>query len=180
VQIQKPNQATPLRGAAHFQLQATTGKFMYFAKTASITVLLLASNFTIASEHSEHLSKCLVTSVTTEEKTALVRWIFGAVASHPGVADISNLTPQTWDEISKSSALVFENLIARKCARESREAILNDGMAGYTSAFETLGTTAMGELMSDPAVIEAMAGLDSHLSQEKLMKALMTGVPQGD
>src|SRR5690606_37885967 len=35
------------------------------------------------------------------------------------------------------------------------------------------------ELMTDPAVTKAMADLDSHLSEEKLMKARMTGIPQG-
>ena len=101
-------------------------------------------------------------------------------AIHPDVADMSKLTPQAWDEISRGSAFVFEKLIADKCASESRDAILNEGMAGYKSAFETLGATAVGGLMTDPAVVTAMADLESHLSEEKLMKALMTGVSQGE
>ena len=96
------------------------------------------------------------------------------------VADISSITPESWNGISRASAAAFENLIAHECAAESRDAILNEGMDGYKTAFETLGATAVGELMTDPAVVAAMAGLDSHLSEEKLMKALMTGVPQGD
>ncbi|MEN1958107.1 hypothetical protein [Luteimonas changyuni] len=157
-----------------------TGNSMHFARSASIAALLLASNLAMAGEYSERLSACLVASVTAEDKTALVRWIFGAVASHPEVADISGLTPGSWDEISRRSAAVFEKLIADKCASESRDAILNEGMAGYKSAFETLGATAVGGLMTDPAVTKAMADLDSHLSEEKMMKALMTGIPQGE
>ncbi|MGY1459318.1 MULTISPECIES: hypothetical protein [unclassified Luteimonas] len=153
---------------------------MHFAKPVSIIVLLLASNFANAGEYSDRLSQCLVASVTAEDKTALVRWIFGAVASHPEVADIAQLTPESWLEISKNSASVFEKLIADKCAGESREAIINEGMAGYKSAFETLGATAVGGLMADPSVTAAIAGLDAHLSEEKLMKALMTGAPQGE
>jgi len=153
---------------------------MRFAQSVSIVVLLLAGNFASAGEYSDRLSQCLVASVTEEDKTALVRWIFGAVASHPEVADIAKLTPEAWLGISRDSASVFEKLIADKCASQSREAIINEGMAGYKSAFETLGATAMGGLMSDPSVAEAIAGLDAHLSEEKLMKALMTGVSQGE
>lgn len=153
---------------------------MYYAKPASMIALLLASGFTSAGEHSERLSECLVASVSAEDRTDLVRWIFGAVASHPDVADISGLTPESWDRISKSGAAVFEKLIADKCAGQSRDAILNEGMEGYKSAFETLGATAVGGLMTDPAVTRAMGDLDKHLSEEKVMKALMTGVSQGD
>jgi len=144
-----------------------------------LSVLLSVSGVATAGEHSEKLSKCLVSSVTAQDKAALVRWIFGAVASHPDVADIADLTPAKWEDISKNSAAVFEKLIADKCAAESRAAIINEGMAGYKSAFETLGSTAMEGLMSDPSVIRAMGDLQKHLSEDKLMKALMTGTPQG-
>ncbi|QIL21082.1 hypothetical protein [Thermomonas sp. HDW16] len=153
---------------------------MQFVKAFALFGLLSISNFAVAGEHSEKLSKCLTSSITPEDQTALVRWIFGAVANHPDVADIANLTPAKWDEISKNGAFVFEKLIADKCASESRSAIINDGMAGYKSAFETLGSTAVGGLMTDPAVAKAMEDLQKYLSEEKLMKALMTGTPQSN
>ncbi len=153
---------------------------MQFVKASMLLFLLSMSNFAVAGEHSDKLSKCLTASITPEDKTALVRWIFGAVANHPDVADIADLTPQKWEEISKNGASVFQKLIADKCASESRDAIINEGMAGYKSAFETLGSTAVGGLMTDPSVEKAMEDLQKHLSQEKLMKALMTGTPQAD
>ena len=51
-------------------------------------------------------------------------------------------------------------------------------MSGYKSAFETLGSTAVGGLMTDPAVVKAMSDLENNLSEEKLLKALMTGASQ--
>jgi len=142
--------------------------------------MLLTSTTAFAGEHSERLSKCFMASTTEEDKTALVRWIFGAISRYPEVSDIANLSPQTWDEITKSSAHVLQKLIADKCASESRDAILNEGMSGYKSAFETLGSTAVGGLMSDPAVVKAFADLETHMSEEKIMKALMTGTSQGE
>ena len=153
---------------------------MQSVKPLALIVLLLTSNLAFAGEHTEKLSKCLTSSITSDDKTALVRWIFGSVANHPDVADIANLTPQKWDAISKNGADVFQKLIADKCASESRSAIINEGMAGYQSAFETLGSTAVGGLMSDPTVEKAMGDLQKHLSEDKLMKALMTGASQAD
>ena len=140
--------------------------------------LLLSSGLATAGEYSEKLSKCLLSSTTEADRTSLVRWVFGAVASHPEVADLSNLPEEKWDDLSRDAARVFEKLIAETCATESREAILNEGTAGYKSAFETLGSTAVGGLMTDPKVVQAMGGLDKHLSEEKLMKALLTGTSQ--
>ena len=151
---------------------------MQFAKIALFGLLILSSGIAAAGESSEKLSKCLVSSTTPEDKQILIRWIFGAVANHPNVSDISNLSPEKWDEISKKSAHVFQKLIAESCSLESREAIMNDGMEGYKSAFETLGSTAVGGLMSDPSVVQAMGKLETYLDSDKLMKALMTGESQ--
>jgi hypothetical protein len=151
---------------------------MHLAKIALFGLLVLSSGISAAGESSEKLTKCLVASTTPEDKQILIRWIFGAVANHPVVSDIANLSPEKWDEISKKSAQVFQKLIAESCANESREAIINDGMAGYKSAFSTLGSTAVGGLMSDPSVVKAMGKLDSYLDSEKLIKALMTGESQ--
>ena len=148
---------------------------MHLARQGLFGILLIFSGVATAGEYSEKLSKCLVSSTTVEDKHALIRWIFGAVANHPDVADISNLTPEKWDDISRRSAQVFQKLIAEACASESREAIINEGVAGYKSAFETLGSTAVGGLMSDPSVARAMGDLDKYVDQDKLMKALMTG-----
>ena len=153
---------------------------MQYIKGIMLAGLLLGSHGVVAGEYSDKLSKCLTASITPTDKTALVRWIFGAVASHPDVADMASLTPKKWDEISKGGAAVFQKLIADKCAGESREAIINEGMAGYSSAFEILGSTAVGGLMSDPAVEKAIADLQKHLSEDKLMRALLTGTPQSE
>ena len=151
---------------------------MRLAKMALFGLLVVSSGISAAGESSEKLSRCLISSTTPEDKQVLIRWIFGAVANHPGVSDISNLSPEKWDEISKKGAHVFQKLIAESCANESREAIINDGMNGYKSAFETLGSTAVGGLMSDPSVTKAMGDLDKYLDSDKLMKALMTGESQ--
>ena len=151
---------------------------MHSSKAIALASLLFASASAAAGEHTDKLSACLTNSVTPQDKTALIRWVFGAVAYHPDVADIANVTPQKWEVISKNGAAVFEKLIAETCASESRAAILNEGMSGYKSAFETLGSTAVGGLMTDPAVVKAMSDLENNLSEEKLLKALMTGASQ--
>lgn len=151
---------------------------MTLAKITLASTLTLMSFNAQAGKYTDALSKCLVSSTTQEDKTALIRWIFGAVANHPQVSDISNITPQSWDSITKDAANVFQNLIAVKCANESREALLNEGTAGYKKAFETLGATAFTGLMDDPKVAGAIGGLEKHLSEEKILKALMTGKSQ--
>lgn len=141
-------------------------------------LLLVCSNHAFAGEKSEQLSKCLVESTTQADRTALIRWIFGAVTQHPAVSDMTKLDPKEWQNISKNAAGVFQKLIADKCASQSREALLTDGMEGYKSAFATLGQTAMTGLMDDPSVNKSIADLDKYLDPEKLFKAVMTGTSQ--
>lgn len=152
---------------------------MRFTKTALCATLLVIGSSATAGEYTDRLSMCLTSSATPADKTALVRWAFSAIASHPDVSDISNITPVQRKRISSRAAFVFEKLIAEKCAKESRAAILNEGISGYQSAFETLGITATRGMISNPAVTSAMVGFSHYLDEEKIMKALMTGHTQG-
>lgn len=136
------------------------------------------ANVAVAGEYQDKLSKCLKSAITAEDKRQLVRWVFAMYANHPDVSDLSKLTAAQSDDISRKGASVFQKLIADKCASQSREAIINEGMEGYGAAFESLGETAIGGLIEDPSVQKSMEKLYKYLDQEKLMKALMTGSSQ--
>jgi hypothetical protein len=49
------------------------------------------------SRWSGHVSKCLVDSTTTEDRTMLVKWLFTAASVHPAINSLSTVTAEDRD-----------------------------------------------------------------------------------
>lgn len=128
---------------------------------------------THAGAQQERLAQCLVASATEADKQALVRWIFFAMSRHPGVADLARIDDARGEDLTRAAAGVFEELIAKRCARESRAAILEDGMVAFKSAFGTLGEVAMGGIISAPEVNHVIAALNDYANEDRILQALM-------
>ena len=142
----------------------------------SLLVLLLAcSSSAVAGPFNDKLAVCLVKSTTEADRNVLMRWIFVAMASHPGVKDLSNVPPKAADQLSKDMAALFWSLVSDRCGTETKEAIKYEGTSALTSSFEVLGKVAMQGLMSDAGVSKYMAGVDTYLDKGA-MKALFEPV----
>ncbi|MBB1059904.1 hypothetical protein [Marilutibacter spongiae] len=144
--------------------------------TLAVALLGLAATANAqAGEFQQRLGQCLVASSTDADKQALVRWIFFAMSRHPGVADLVDIDEVRGEQLTREAAAVFEDLIAQRCAAQSRQAILNEGMSAFQSAFGTLGEVAMGGIITAPEVAHVVGGLARHADEERILRALMTG-----
>jgi len=129
----------------------------------------------LAGTATDALSQCLVRAVSDEDRVVLMQWIFSTMARHPGVAQLSNISPEQRAEINRKGGALFTRLLTADCTLETRKAVLDDGQTALSSAFNVLGGTAMDGLMADPAVQVSLGDLADYIDQNRL-KAVF-GVP---
>lgn len=143
-------------------------------KLKVITLLLcsffssLLSTYSHAGPFTDKLSICLVEKTTNADKELLIRWVYGAMSSHPSVKELNSISPQTGEALNKNTANLFVDLVAIRCQSESKKALQYEGNIALTSSFEVLGRVAMEGIMSSPDVSGFMSGLEKHIDAEKL------------
>lgn len=115
--------------------------------------------------HSDDLSRCLLNATTSDDKLALMRWLFVQMAYHPVVSDIAKTTPAEIEKIDTRMARLFERLIAVDCRSQSIEAVKYGGNDPLGPSFEVLGKVAMTELMNDDKVNAGLSGFTKYLNE---------------
>lgn len=121
-----------------------------------------------AGPFNDKLAICLVKSTTEADRTQLMRWIFAAMASHPSVKDLSNISSAQGDNLNKTTATLFWDLVSSRCGAETKEAVKYEGAAAISSSFEVLGKVAMQGLVADPQVTKYMNGMGANLDPKAM------------
>jgi hypothetical protein len=137
-------------------------------KIFAFLLLLNFSAFTQAGPFTDRLSVCLVQNTSTPEKQVLLTWVYAAMSAHPKVYEMSNVTLEQGDEISKQMAEIFNELITVRCKDETIEAFRYEGQATFEESFQVLGEVAMTELMTNNKVNSYMEGFTKYLDTEAL------------
>lgn len=123
------------------------------------------------------LARCLADNTTGKERKELARWIFLGMAAHPDMAALSNATAADRDQADRAMADLMTQLLTDRCGsvlRREREVL---GTEGMRVAFQSLGQLAMQELMSDPAVGQAMAGFERYVDHRRIDSYLAASAP---
>jgi hypothetical protein len=136
-------------------------------RAAAIGLIALGSP-AFAGVYTDDLSRCLVEKTTTEDKTALVQWIFVAMAQHPSVSALQKVTPADVKSYNSKAGALFTKLLTETCVETSKKAIKYEGAVAIQSAFQVLGQAAAGELFVHPDVTKVMSGLEEFLDTKKL------------
>lgn len=131
-------------------------------------VYLFISGPLIAGQYSNNLAKCLVKSTSMSERSDLIKWIFAAMASHPEVSALSNISAATRTDLNKKIAHLFVTLVAERCKKETRLAVKFESPKAISFAFKTLGATAARGLMSHPDVNSFIEEMDRYVDHNKL------------
>ena len=124
-----------------------------------------------AGAFTDTLSVCLVKKTSDADKQLLVRWIFAALAHHPGVQDIANLPDDKADKLNRDVGALYQALLVDRCGAETRDALKYEGAVAIQSSFQTLGQVATQGLMSDAKVTAYMADLDKYVDLKALDEA---------
>ena len=143
-------------------------------RTILFFVLLGLSSAAAAGPFNDKLAVCLVTKTTDADKVVLMRWVFAAIASHPGVKDLSTVSAEQGEKLNNDMAALFLDLLSNRCKVETKDAVKYEGTSTISSSFEVLGKVAMQGLMGDPNVTKFMGGLDAHLDPKAMQDLLGT------
>jgi hypothetical protein len=132
----------------------------------------------IAGVYTDDMSKCLVNSSTQADQTLLVQWIFSAMAFHPAVKPMANVTAEQATALTRKAAELSQRLLTVDCRKEVVTALKYEGTSSLEASFSVLGQVAMRGMLSDPAVAKSTGAIATYLDEAKI-KALMTeaGVP---
>jgi hypothetical protein len=145
-----------------------------FARAVLFTGALLASK-AHAGLYADDLSRCLVEKTTSEDRHALVKWIFAAAAAHPMVASVVKVSSEQMDASNKVVGALFMRLLTDSCVEQAKKAVQYEGPAVMQLSFQVLGQVASSELFSSPEVMTVIAGLQKYVDAEKLQSTL--GLP---
>lgn len=118
--------------------------------------------------YTDDLSRCLVEQTTKEDRSAMVQWMFTAMATHPAVASLAKVTPEQIEVANKTVGELFMRLLTDSCLEQSRKALVYEGPATIQLSFQVLGQVAAGELYANPEVLKAMSGLQKYTDPKKL------------
>ncbi len=143
---------------------------------AVATVLALglpAAMPSLASPVTNALGQCMAKSTTAEDDIVLVRWVFVMIARHPKVADLAAVSPQQQDQIDRQMGAIFERLLSKDCAEETRAAMAEDKNDAMGDAFGILFEKAFGNLQSEPAVMEAAQNFIKYVDMNKVVQAMI-------
>jgi hypothetical protein len=81
------------------------------------------------------------------------------------------VTDEQRAEMSKSVAEIFERVLTQDCRTQYREAKKNEGENMLAMSLGTLVQVAMGNLIDNPAVSQALGGIDKDLNKQKFAEA---------
>lgn len=136
-------------------------------------VLGLAGVTTVyAAPHTDRMAQCLVQKTTAEDRVNLMKWVFSAMAAHPSLKTVSNLSPQQMQSYDKNIADLVMRLFTVDCKNELQVAIREDGPSAIERGFGILGEVAMMEMMQNPQVAQRMQNFSKYLDDKKLSEVL--------
>ncbi|CAK7012030.1 hypothetical protein CUZ56_03023 [Saezia sanguinis] len=121
-----------------------------------------------AGPYADRMGQCLVQKTTPQDRMALMQWFFSAMAAHPnlkGVANISDKQAQSYDQ---NVAKLLMRLLTQDCRAEVKEAVSREGNTAMQGSFQVLGQVAAVDLMQSPDVQKRMMGFTQYLDEKKL------------
>jgi hypothetical protein len=139
-----------------------------FATLAALAVTGFHVPAAEAGPYADEMTKCLLRSTTTADRTLFVRWFFTAAAAHPAVRPLAVVTDQQRNEANRDTAALFQKLLTESCRTEVQQAVKYEGAQTIGTGFQAVGELAGRELFTDPAVTQAMGGFEKYFDQQKL------------
>jgi hypothetical protein len=143
-----------------------------------IILVCLETEIAVGGQYADAMAKCLIQSASPQDRTLLVKWIFGIASLHPELASMSSITNEQRDILDKSAAALFQRLLLESCKSETQQAFKNEGSQTMAYAFNILGQVAIGGMFNDPHVLEGMKNFPKYIDQGKLKALTSPGTPR--
>jgi hypothetical protein len=127
-----------------------------------------------ASQAVDQLSDCLVKSITAADQTTLLQWTFSALAAHPDLKALSNISSDQKTALDQKLAQVLERVLVDQCAAQTKAVIASDGLSAVTTSFKALGRQAGEQMLQDPAVSQQLKNTLRYVNLSKLATVFLS------
>lgn len=140
---------------------------------AALVVLGIATSSTVfAGDKTIALQACLLRETSPEDQKTLTTWVFSVMSSHPDIKSMSSITPEQKDKADQAMGALTTRLLTVSCRSEVKLAYKEDGQAAVNTGFKTLGESAMGTFMANPAVSGSSSGFAKYVDMKALTEVL--------
>ncbi len=126
-----------------------------------------------AGQYGDALALCFADNTTGKERKELIRWLFAAIATHPDMRDMSNVTTKTIEQTAQPVGALLTRLLSENCSAQAQAAAQNEGSKAFVDAFGSLSNLAMQEIMSNNNVRTSLAVFEKYVDQKKIQSATM-------
>jgi hypothetical protein len=137
------------------------------AYAALLAVGILEAGPAAAGPYSDDLAKCMVRTSTPADRAEFVRFLFSAMAQHPDVSSMANISPQQMEATLKGTGDLVQRLLLVSCRSEAQLAIRYEGMQSIFYGFQFYGQAMAAELLGNPIVAGKMKDLNKYLDADK-------------
>ena len=138
----------------------------FFSLFFLIFIISFKSSF--SGSFSDNLAQCMIKNISDTDNRILTNWIASVIVQHPQI-DIEMSTSDI-EFYNRSMALLFEDLLTKRCKQETAEALTFESEEAFASAFEVLGIVSMEKLIEHPTVILASENVINYIDLNKLSK----------
>lgn len=138
-----------------------------FAHGALLTAGILAAAPSGAGPYSDDLTKCMVRTSTPADRAQFIRFLFSAIAQHPDVSSMANISPKQMESTLKSTSELIQRLLLQSCRAEAQQAIHYEGTEAIFLGFQSYGQAMAAELFGNPIVAAKMKDFNKYLDVDK-------------
>ena len=124
-----------------------------------------------ASIFTQDLTRCITKSVSAGDKIGLARWMMGAMSRHPALKDIAVVSADETVKLNKQMASIVQRLLTENCKKEAQDVAKYD-RSGFFQSFSVLGSVAMSEIMTNPAVGQAVDDYGQYIDEARINETL--------
>ena len=150
-------------------------KCSLFSRSMFMAMAMLgATQVTMAQSTVDQLSDCLVKSTTAADQTTVLQWTFSALAAHPDLKALSNISPEQKDQLDQKLAQVLQRIIVEQCSAQTKAVIQTEGIKAVGDSFQQLGQNAGENIIKDPAVRQQLQGALRYIDVGKLVTTFLT------
>lgn len=136
------------------------------------TLLVISAGWSQAGPYGDALVSCFSESTTGRDRTDLARWFFIAMAQHPSIKELGNISPEAREDTNMRMGALYTRLISDNCASQTAIAVQKEGSSALQNAYGALGKLAMQELLTNPQVTGVFAGAEKYVDNGKIRAAL--------
>lgn len=141
---------------------------MRLLTTACLCLTLLSPQAAFAGPAVGKLSQCMKDSTNGKDRKDLVRWMYGAMSTHPEIGSMGAISEAAKTDANKTMGSLITRLVTQNCLAQTQAVIKEDGPQGMFQSFQALGEVAMMELGSDPSVAAAFGAYTKFMDMKKV------------